>query len=68
MEEIFDKSCGLDVHRDSITACVMVGNGAQKRKTIKTFPAAPPRSGSWEYGGFAANAKILLTKHHRQQT
>ena len=38
MEEIFDKCCGLDVHRDSITACVMVGNGAQKRKTIKTFP------------------------------
>ena len=31
-------------------------------------PAAPARSGSWEYGGFAANAKILLTKHHRQQT
>lgn len=37
MEEILDKCCGLDVHRDSITACIMIGNGTQKRKTIKTF-------------------------------
>ena len=38
MEEVFERCCGLDVHRDSITACVMIGNGTQKRKTIKTFP------------------------------
>jgi transposase len=38
MEEILDKCCGLDVHRDTITACVMIGNGSQKRKYIKTFP------------------------------
>lgn len=38
MEEIFDKCCGLDVHRDTITACVMIGNGSQKRKQIRTFP------------------------------
>lgn len=37
MEEIFDKCCGLDVHRDTITACVMIGNGSQKRKQIRTF-------------------------------
>jgi transposase len=37
MEEILDKCCGLDVHRDTITACVMIGNGSQKRKLIKTF-------------------------------
>jgi transposase len=37
MEEILDKCCGLDVHRDTITACVMIGNGKQKRKDIKTF-------------------------------
>jgi transposase len=37
MEEILDKCCGLDVHRDTITACVMIGNGPQKRKHIKTF-------------------------------
>ena len=30
MEEILDKCCGLDVHRDTITACVMIGNGSQK--------------------------------------
>jgi transposase len=38
MEEIYERCCGLDVHRDSITACVMIGYGTQKRKTIKTFP------------------------------
>lgn len=37
MEEIFEKCCGLDVHRDTITACVMIGYGSQKRKEIKTF-------------------------------
>lgn len=38
MEEIYERCCGLDVHRDSITACIMIGYGTQKRKTIKTFP------------------------------
>ena len=38
MEEIYDRCCGLDVHRDSITACIMIGFGKQKRKTIRTFP------------------------------
>ena len=37
MEEILDRCCGLDVHRDTITACILIGNGAQKRKQIKTF-------------------------------
>lgn len=36
-EETIDNCCGLDVHRDTITACVMIGNGKQKRKHIKTF-------------------------------
>jgi transposase len=37
MEEIYERCCGLDVHRDSITACIMIGYGQQKRKIIKTF-------------------------------
>lgn len=37
MEEVHERCCGLDVHRDSIVACVMIGNGTQKRKEIKTF-------------------------------
>ena len=37
MEEMLERCCGLDVHRDTITACVMVGYGRQKRKEIKTF-------------------------------
>lgn len=38
MEELLDRCCGLDVHRDTIVACVMIGNGAQKRKQFKTVP------------------------------
>lgn len=37
MEEIYERCCGLDVHKDSVTACIMIGNGRQKRKEIKTF-------------------------------
>lgn len=37
MEEIFERCCGLDVHRDTITACVLIGNGRQKKKEIRTF-------------------------------
>jgi transposase len=37
MEELLDRCCGLDVHRDTIVACVMIGNGAQKSKYFKTF-------------------------------
>lgn len=37
MEEILERCCGLDVHRDTIVACIMVGIGKQKRKEIKTF-------------------------------
>lgn len=37
MEEMLDKCCGLDVHRDTIAACVMIGNGRRMRKEIRTF-------------------------------
>lgn len=37
MEELLERCCGLDVHRDTITACVLIGNGSQKRKFIQTF-------------------------------
>ena len=37
MEEIYERCCGLDVHRDTITACIMIGYGSQKRKHIRTF-------------------------------
>ena len=37
MEEIYERCCGLDVHRDTIVACIMIGNGASKRKQIRTF-------------------------------
>lgn len=37
MEEMLNRCCGLDVHRDTITACVMIGNGPKKYKEIKTF-------------------------------
>jgi transposase len=37
MEEIFESCCGLDVHRDTIVACVLIGYGNRAKKEIKTF-------------------------------
>lgn len=37
MEEMLERCCGLDVHKESITACVMIGHGKQQFKEIQTF-------------------------------
>jgi len=38
MEEVLERCCGLDVHRDSITACVMIGNGVKNENSLKILP------------------------------
>ena len=37
MEEIYKVCAGLDVHQKNIVACIMVGNGEDARKEIRTF-------------------------------
>lgn len=37
MQEILDRCAGLDVHKDSIVACIMVGGGKTMYKEIRTF-------------------------------
>lgn len=38
METIIERCCGLDVHKKTIVACLMVGKPGEKpKKTIKTF-------------------------------
>lgn len=38
MEVILERCCGIDVHKKTITVCLMVGRAGEKpRKTIKTF-------------------------------
>src|SRR5262249_2778523 len=38
MDVILDRVCGLDVHRDTIKACVRVpGKGRERQATIATF-------------------------------
>lgn len=37
MEEILHTCCGLDVHRDSIVACILKGYGNSQKKEIITF-------------------------------
>lgn len=37
MQELLDRCCGIDVHQESLTACIMVGNGKQLYKEIKEF-------------------------------
>jgi transposase len=38
MEAILERCCGIDVHKKTITACLMVGKPHEKaQKTVKTF-------------------------------
>lgn len=37
MQEILEKCCGIDVHQESLTACIMVGSGKKMFKEIRQF-------------------------------
>lgn len=37
MEEILDACCGIDVHKETLTACVMKGSGKKMIKEIREF-------------------------------
>ena len=37
MEEILDRCCGIDVHQESLTACIMKGYGKNMTKEIREF-------------------------------
>lgn len=37
MEEILGKCCGIDVHQEGLTACIMVGSGKKMLREIKKF-------------------------------
>jgi transposase len=37
MDVIFERCCGIDVHKETLTACIMIGAGNRMRKEIRTF-------------------------------
>jgi transposase len=37
MKETFERCAGLDVHRDTVVACILIGYGDSAKKEIKTF-------------------------------
>jgi transposase len=38
MEQLIERCCGLDVHRDTVAACVRVpGPGGRRTQTVQTF-------------------------------
>jgi hypothetical protein len=38
MDAIYDRCCGLDIHKRTVVACLIVpGSGRQSRKEIRTF-------------------------------
>jgi len=37
MEELLERCCGIDVHKDSLTACIMIGSGKKMTVLIKEF-------------------------------
>lgn len=64
MEEILDKCCGIDVHQESLTACIMKGNGKHMYKEIKefsTFTEGIQALGLWLRGHEITHAAIEST-------
>jgi hypothetical protein len=37
MEVVYERCCGLDVHRDMVVACLSIIEAGQRRKEIRTF-------------------------------
>lgn len=37
MQEILDKCCGVDVHQETLTACIMIGSGKSMFRQIREF-------------------------------
>jgi transposase len=37
MEVVYERCCGLDVHRDTVVACLSIIEAGQRRKEIRTF-------------------------------
>ena len=38
MEVVYERCCGLDVHKQTVVACVVLpGNGRQPQKEVRTF-------------------------------
>ncbi len=37
MEELLERCSGLDVHKKTVVACIMIGSGKQMQKEVRTF-------------------------------
>ena len=42
MNEILERCAGMDVHKRSITVCVIIGSGKNVKKRIQTFGTMTP--------------------------
>jgi len=40
MELVYPRCCGLDIHKASVTACVLVMKCAKRHKTVRRFGTA----------------------------
>ena len=38
MDVIYEQCSGIDVHKETLTACIMIGTGRGMRKEIRTYP------------------------------
>src|SRR5579863_4403147 len=38
MEVVYERCCGLDVHKKSVTACVLITEADGVKKSVRTFP------------------------------
>jgi len=50
MEVLYPRCCGLDVHKSSITACVLLAQSGKPLKHIRRLVAPPENSVTWLHG------------------
>jgi transposase len=41
MEVIYTRCAGLDVHKETVVACVRIAEGGTPRQEVQTFPTTP---------------------------
>lgn len=54
MEVLYPRCCGLDVHKSSITACVLLAQSGKPLKHIRRLVAPPENSVTWLHGCLSA--------------
>jgi transposase len=61
MDQLIERCAGLDVHRDTVAACVRVpGRGGRSTQTVQIFGTTATDSNAWLRSAPAATATVYV--------